>query len=489
MPTRAGAHAPAGDWQTAAPRTGSWPAGLVVLLALAAAGCGEQIDVIYGRQRGPGASASVNGTAVLAEMFEQSGHQVSTWWALSPRLESADCIVWFPDDFSPPAKPVREWLERWLTSRPNRTLVYVGRDFDAAVWYWDHVLPQASPSQRKEVRRRGRMARGKFMAQRGAIPANEDCGWFVVKGKYQARKVRTLQGEPRWLEGIDPAKVEIDLCGRIDRPQKIGQAAVAPEQIEVLLSSEGDLLVMRQPWFVYESQSTYWEDSSFWQEPSGSWDDTIDPRRGETGTVGPQAGPIPAQEDESSDWWRNFWQRDPVGKSQLIVVANGSFLLNLMLVNHEHRKLAGRLIAEIERGGGRPQEVVFLESGSGGPPIREHDPTQRGPSGLEALLVWPTWWMFAHLAFAGILLMLSRWPIFGIPRELPPEDAPDFGRHIEALGELLRSTGNRAYAISRVIHYRQTVRGETRPGRGARPARAKQSRDAPRGAAGKTGAT
>ncbi len=49
-----------------------------------------------------------------------------------------------------------------------------------------------------------------------------------------------------------------------------------------------------------------------------------------------------------------------IGQSQLLVVANGSFLLNAMLVNHEHRKLAGKLVDAIGPGG---RDVVFLESG------------------------------------------------------------------------------------------------------------------------------
>ena len=54
------------------------------------------------------------------------------------------------------------------------------------------------------------------------------------------------------------------------------------------------------------------------------------------------------------------------GDGQVIVVTNGSFLLNLPLVNHEHRKLAGHLIRECVPG----TKVAFLESGPGGPPCR-----------------------------------------------------------------------------------------------------------------------
>ena len=71
--------------------------------------------------------------------------------------------------------------------------------------------------------------------------------------------------------------------------------------------------------------------------------------------------------------------REWFDESQLIVVANGSFLLNLPLVNHEHRKLAGKLIDAVGPPG---QTVVFLESFAGGPPISD-DPSGGMPTGAE----------------------------------------------------------------------------------------------------------
>ena len=88
---------------------------LFILPLLASAGCDQDLDTTYGQRQGPGASLSVNGTAVLGEMFAQAGHKVSSWEVLSPRLKRrADCIVWFPDDFRPPSKKVRSWLVKWL---------------------------------------------------------------------------------------------------------------------------------------------------------------------------------------------------------------------------------------------------------------------------------------------------------------------------------------------------------------------------------------
>ncbi len=140
----------------------------------------------------------------------------------------------------------------------------------------------------------------------------------------------------------------------------------------------------------------------------------------------------------------------------MLVVTNGSFLLNLPLVNHEHRKLAGRLIAEVGPAG---QSVAFLESRPGGPPIRDDEPPIGPPTGMEIFTVWPTNWILLHLAAVGILFCFSRLPIFGRPRELPPPPTSDFGQHVDAVARLRKRSNGRPYATARVMHYHQTVRG------------------------------
>jgi len=362
------------------------------------AGCSEEIETSYGRRQGPTASASINGTAVLGSMFEQAGHSVFSWRTLSPKLhERADCIVWFPDDFQPPSEDVRKWLHSWLSAESGRTLIYVGRDFDAEGWYWAKVEPDAyrateasdAPSGRlaearrqlTQVRQRKNAADRVFRQARGNIPESEDCQWFTVDGTYQPRKVQTLDGNARWLQGIVPEKVEMELNGRIS----------APFWADVLLESEGDVLVSRE-----------WNDGS-----------------------------------------------------QLIVVANGSFLLNVSLVNHEHRKLAGKLIDEV---GPPSKTVVFLESDADGPPISDEDPSATAPTPWDVVTVAPACWIFLHFVVVGVVFCFSRWPIFGLARELPPDSPSDFGKHIQALAELLQRCGDRAYAMTRLLHYRQTTK-------------------------------
>ena len=385
-------------------RAKKWFALLLVSLALLSNGCKESIDTAYGRRSGVGASQSVNGTGVLAAMFQQAGHRVFSWHALSPRLDAADCIVWFPDDFQAPSFEVCQWLRNWLAHGANRAVVYVGRDFDAAPGYWKKILPLAPPAQQEEIRRRLAIAEGLFNVGRQALaptPSTSDkksrrrdrvkrptpslgssLPLFDMGLDETARQVRTLGQWGPWSEGVDEAKLEIELRRRLVPLSGVNA------NVKYLLGSGDDLLA---------------------------------------------------------------WKMD-VEQGQLIAVANGSFLLNLPLVNHEHRKLAAHLIDEI---GTTSQSVAFLESGPDGPPIREKDPSAETPTGLELLSIWPTNFILLHLMAAGVLACFWRWPIFGRPRPLAPEALSDFGKHIDALAELLRRSGDRGYASARLAHYRQ----------------------------------
>jgi hypothetical protein len=383
-----------------------WPVvGLVAAVVLLTVGYlltagtrNEELPAAYGHRRGSTELVrSVNGTSVLAEMFRAAGHRVSTWTRLSPRLEDFDVIVWAPDDFAPPTKEQREFLESWLSKGDSgRVVVYIGRDYDAATAYWDEVRPSAPAEDAAEIQRRWATARADYAKARAQMPAKQYAVWFTAKRDGQRRDVRTLQGE--WAKGIDASQCEITLQGRLDVPvqaDKTPADPLIPEKFEPLLLSDGDILAMRVT------------------DPEG-----------------------------------NF------GDGQVIVLANGSWVLNYPLVNHEHRKLAARLVNEC----GSPGKVAFVESGPGGPDVLDKEPSSGSsepwpPYPLNAILF--------HVVVLGILFCLARFPIFGRPRDLPPEPAADFGRHVAALGELLARSQDRNYAQARLMQYRELAKRDS----------------------------
>jgi len=185
----------------------AWLWALPILLA----GCQPPLDTMYGQMSGIGMQ-SVNGTRVLADMFADAGHDVESRSTLSPKLMKADAIVWFPDDFQPPSSDVRDWLDDWLFSAPNRTLIYVGRDFDAAPGYWKKIAPRVAAADQQDAAKREAEATRDYQSERGKIPAKFTCEWFDILGPLDHRDVRALAGP--WSEGIDAGKVEIELNGR-----------------------------------------------------------------------------------------------------------------------------------------------------------------------------------------------------------------------------------------------------------------------------------
>ncbi len=353
---------------------------------------GQSLSAGYGRRSGRGAD-SVNGTAVLAHMFELRGFQVRTADRLSPKLrKDVDVLVWFPNDFHPPSPKQREYLERWLAGDEGRTLVYVGRDYDSAAHYWQTVQPAAPAEQAKKMAELKAQAEREHAAVRSVMPSKQYARWFTAKGDSPPRTVKQLSGP--WAIGIDSTKADIQLRGRLDVPLAADAGGKddppPPEETELLLIGDADPLAFRVRDFA-------------WSE------------------------------------------------GQVIVVSNGSFLLNYPLINQEHRKLAGKLIDEC---GG--YNVVFLESGSTGIEILEKEPPQTG--GLAMLRIWPLNAIIIHLTIFGIVYCLARSPIFGRPKTLPGENPADFGRHVSSLGQLLARTKNLSYAQSRLAQYQQQSR-------------------------------
>lgn len=378
---------------------------LAATILCAVLGCGSaDIDDTYGKRRGVDGETSVNGTGVLADMFRQFGHTVTTKRYLSPRVDNYDVIVWAPDDFEPPGDEYQEFFEDWLHGQTGRTLVYIGRDYDAAVAYWEEAQGSAPSDQAVEVARRLAKARAKYDNERIVMPEDGDCRWFKASRDRSFRSVGGRQDRPNdlcgtWHEAsaIDPSKLNIPLRGRLEVLSDPPKGRYDREyQTEILLASGDDVL---------------------------TWKIT----------------------------------RSDLSDGQIIVVANGSFLLNLPLVEKEHRKLAGRLIAECGSG----NDVIFLESGPGGPRLLDHEPGENYPTGFEAFTVWPVGAILLHFVALGILYLFARMTIFGRPHELPSDAVSDFGKHIRALGELLARTGDKASALSRLAYYHDKVKRDS----------------------------
>jgi hypothetical protein len=241
----------------------------------------------------------------------------------------------------------------------------------------------------------------RFAAERAPVARQpEDWRWFTLDRSTTLAKrgVTKLSGDADWTTGVDATKVEIELYGRIERIKPKGAVD------EILLETPGDVLVFRRLYRAF-----------------------LNDRSGET-------------------------------ESQLIVVANGSFLLNVPLVNHEHRKLAGSLIDEI----GPKKRVFFLEAG-GSPEVLAEDPAPpKMPTSTMYFDVPRVQNLLWHLAVLTMIVCFGLFAIHGRPRATPKPPPSDFGRHAEALGDLLAQTKSATYAQGRLTQYRNSIRAEGR---------------------------
>lgn len=402
----------------------------------------ESLDSVYGKRSGSGATASVNGTRVLAEMFVRKGHKVRTISRLSPGInERADVIVWIPDSFEPPDKEQREFLESWLKQGNERTLIYVGRDYDAAGEYFQKIAPQLTPGQATTFKRFEAEAKADFDSRRWEMPKEQYARWFTARRDGTRHVAKNLKGD--WAEGIDSSKAEILVEGRLDPPEEKDRTSaptvttqVATPPANAKSGGKTKPKTKVNPWLPTPTTTVTSVDNPplpqfvkplLWSDEDGN------------GSYQPQEALVTRITDEA------------FGDGQVIVVTNGSFVLNYPLVNHEHRKLAGKLIDECSPGA----KVVFVES-SFNLVVLAKEPEETPGAGLFDLFrQWPLNAIGIHLTILGIMFCFAKSAIFGRPKELPGEATADFGRHVTALGQLMARSKDRHYAEQRISQYQQ----------------------------------
>jgi hypothetical protein len=131
----------------------------------------------------------------------------------------------------------------------------------------------------------------------------------------------------------------------------------------------------------------------------------------------------------------------------VLVVANGSFLLNLPLANPARRPLAEETASWIGQG---PKHIAFVTGFS----------VLGKSEGPVSLIQWiiedpTTRWIALHLGLFGVISCLARAPILGRPRPDPPSDADRPAAHAEAIGALLQRADDPEAARALLASYRR----------------------------------
>jgi len=134
------------------------------------------------------------------------------------------------------------------------------------------------------------------------------------------------------------------------------------------------------------------------------------------------------------------------GQPRVLVIANGSFLLNEALANRARRPLAERVADWPES---TRDKVALVEGGF----VLDDD---RPPTLWD--LLWridALRWAAVQVGLAGLIAALARAPRLGRPRPEPASGADRPAAHAEALGSLLAQTGAAADARELLDRYRQ----------------------------------
>ncbi len=238
-------------------------------------------------------------------MLRENGFRVKRYRKISPRLNRYNTIVWFPNDQDCPSSEATDALENWLTEGYLRTLIYVGRDYDAEVDLYQHLLEDGGQDSEGIYRLLAEARLKQDQRRRRRLDGDEDrqkCDWFELSPLLR-RKAIKMSGP--WAENVNGQSANIELSTWL-RPSP--QVLEDPERVvsTLLAADEQD--------FAYSIEN-----------------------------------------------------RDDTGK--IIVISNGSFLLNFGLVNHANRRIANELIEQCRD----YPTVVFLESGPNGITVSDKD--------------------------------------------------------------------------------------------------------------------
>lgn len=338
----------------------------------------QSLDTEYG---GAGRfRQSVNGISVFAEMLKENGARVRFYNTLENATDNANVLVWVPDRLDAPSEDEFELFEERYWQNEWEWIVYVGRDYNAAITYWEKIINQL-PEEQKENGRKQAMhekLRWKYMRGRTNRLVDNELYKYRVRDRWQPAS--RLSG--RLAAGVDDESTELVLTGQ----PTIRQDYLGFE-VEELLSVDGEPFVFK---------------------------------------LTPNSG----------------------SGMEIIVVINGSMLLNLPLVNYENRKLAQNLIDYIA-----PEDVAILTSGTYD--VSEGNPNPEPPNYWEWMSIGPFRWIIPHLILFGLVYCFCYFPIFGRSRKLPPSNVSSFRKHIEAVGKLLQKTGNRQFAKDAIKTYHE----------------------------------
>lgn len=378
--------------------------GLLALLVLQT-GCYDFVtDFTYGKS----ADKSINGVSVFANLLRDRGHSVSRKRRLTNRFDRYDTVVWTPDNKAHPPEKVVAWLEQWLAKGDPRVLIFVGRSYDGKRPYYQGKFDTATPEAREGWQRElaEEIMRNREFTYDWGTNSGDPTTTFWYEKDENVKVDATKIGGP-WAEDIDSNRIDLK-C----------QSLLKPLALEDY--NDNDEVPQLPVEFDEDGQSGYFDDD-YWVEEFREDEITVK----ELLTV--DGKPFAFEISTATTPGR-----------KVIIISNGSFLLNYPLVKPENRKLAAKVADEVTG------DVVFLESGYSWPSI--------GGSGNDPALHW-TWvgqapmnYIVPHFLFWGVLYCFVFYPNFGRPKRIQFHPPKAFQSHVKAVAAILGRSKEKNWA-------------------------------------------
>ncbi|QEG21214.1 DUF4350 domain-containing protein [Mariniblastus fucicola] len=361
-------------------------------------------DFTYGKA----ADQSVNGVSVFANLLRERGHTVSRKRRLTKRIDRFDTIVWAPDNSALPPENVVAWLEKWLGKGSPKVLVFVGRSYDAKLDYYRGKFESASPRDRegwqRELAEQIMHSREYNFDWRFNSSDDATAFWFDEVDDEDAKPLDPSKLGGPWAAGIDPQAVHLD-CERLLKPVEDYNEEDAVPEFAISVDSE---------------ESEY-DEYDYWAEDFRENEIVVKDLLTVDGE--PFAFEISTYVNPNR---------------KVIIIGNGSFLLNYPLMHAEHRKLASKVADEIVG------DVVFLESDYRWPRV--------GGSANDPALHWswvgraPMNYIVPHFLFWGVLYCFVFFPNFGRPKRIQFHPPKAFRSHVTAVAAILRRSKEKNWA-------------------------------------------
>jgi hypothetical protein len=357
-------------------------------------GCDESnsLNTEYGAISGVRGGDSLNGTRYFSEMFAAQGAVVKRSSVINPKIDQYNTLVWFPDSDAVPSAQAISRLSDWLDSGYQRTLIYVAGGSRTTEDYLRTTIGKVPVDQKEEYLRR--------ISEEIISDYNNDFG-------------------SRWI-GVNFGPGTCDWFDVADK--RIGKK----KAVSGLLLAE---------------EKTYPEmelDFSYDLTPRKEWQ--------------------PKELLFAADKPFIFSMSDPSARhseSELILVTQGSILLNYSLIDEDKQDLAAALIRRCDTS----QGVLFLESGSDGIEVRESSISNH--SQWSWIAQPPLCYIVPHVLFLGVVFCFVYFPIFGRPKRITQRSTSTFRNHISATAELLARSNQPNRAINKIRDYQRAVSGDT----------------------------